>query len=291
MVHWRSICQRYIPCDVDSCKNGFKDPPYVFDYYNVDCFTSHPRSHIDSVPARLVNCLVKALNDKRCVKLPRFIVVIPEWDLLRYLVHNTYGIDVVTRRIMRWITSAMMKAVEAKKDQLYQAKVGSVVSTEPKFVWVKMMQRMNAPDKILTVRNKYNNALEALLAERKGHYVIDVNPILRGPEYFNQFNQLNNDGQLLFWKEVDECIKYYDRRKLTLVPRQDPTDRRAEKSDSAAQLRFKMPPPPPTPRHHTYQYESREERNNSSVHRTRHENNVRMPAAKTWFNRKFLANY
>ena len=117
-------------------------------------------------------------------------------------------------------------------------------------MWVKMLQRMNAPDKILTVRNKYNNTLEALLAESKNHYIVDINPILSGSKYFTQFNELNEDGRLLFWKELDECIKFYDKHKLTLIPRQVLTDRCQKKSDSAAQLRFKLPPPPPDRHQH-----------------------------------------
>ena len=40
---------------------------------------------------------------------------------------------------------------------------------------------MNAPDKILTVRNKYNNTLEALLAESKNHYIVDITPFSEVP--------------------------------------------------------------------------------------------------------------
>ena len=92
----------------------------------------------------------------------------------------------------------MKNAVKAKKDQLFKIKHGSVISSEPKFVWVKMLQRMESTDKILAVRRKFNDTLERLLAERTNHYIINVNPILRGKEYFTLNNELNGDGELLY---------------------------------------------------------------------------------------------
>ena len=103
-----------------------------------------------------------------------------------------------------------MRAIEAKKDQLYKIKPGSVITSEPKIIWMKMLQRMRSFEKILTVRAKYNSVLESALAERKYHYIIDPNLILRDAAYFTRINQLNGDGSILFWKELDECIRLFD---------------------------------------------------------------------------------
>ena len=196
-----------------------------------------------SVPARIVNCLIKALNEDKCVRLPRFVVVVPDWDLLRYFNHNTYGIEEVVYEAINWMTKEMKKAIEDKREQLMKIKPGAVIATEPKVVWIKMLQRAMNYDKVLTVRAKYNATLEALLSEKSGHYIIDINPILRDPVYFTRNNELSEDGKVLFWKEVDECIRLFDKRKLKLMPRKDPYDPTQEKSDSAAQLHFRMPPP------------------------------------------------
>ena len=135
----------------------------------------------------------------------------------------------------------MTRAITAKKEYLYKIQPGSVISTEPKLVWIKMLQHMATYEKILTVHSKYNAMLECILAEKRDHYVIDINPILRDAAYFNRNNELNGEGRVLHWKEIDECIKMFDYRKLTLHPRKDPLDKREQKSDSAAQLRFKLP--------------------------------------------------
>ena len=161
-----------------------RDKPYMYDQYNVKCFTRPPLSQTRSVPVRIVNSLVKALNEAQ--KLPRFVIVILDWDILKYADHSTFGVEKVMKRILSWMISNLVRVVEMKKDQLYHIKKGAINASEPKFVWVKMLQRMMSQDKILTVRGKYNWTLENLLADKKYHYVIDPNPILCDHEYFTQ---------------------------------------------------------------------------------------------------------
>ena len=57
-----------------------KELPYMYNYFNISCFTSNPKSFERNTLARIVNCLVKALNDT--VKLPRLILVVPDEDIL-----------------------------------------------------------------------------------------------------------------------------------------------------------------------------------------------------------------
>ena len=276
------------------------DPPYVYDYYNISCFTSNPLSTVESTIAKIVNCLIKAIMNKKCYRLPRFIVIIPDWDLLKYINHNTYGIEVIFTRVLNWMMTMMVRAVDAKRDMLFNIKPGSVTSMEPKYVWMKMLQRMPSSNKVLMVRSKFNNVLKTLLADHTNHYVIDINPILRGQEYFTMQNTLNEEGKLLYWKELDECIRLYDKRKLTLRPRKNPYDLDAPKSDSAAQLRFKLPPPPLVAMVQCRNNNDRKKDcSKSSVprHDDRHDDrhlargNRDQRPNKIWFNRKFLYNY
>ena len=52
-----------------AAKNSKKQIPYIYDMYNVRCFTANPLSEIRNVVARLVNALIEALNDAE--KLPK----------------------------------------------------------------------------------------------------------------------------------------------------------------------------------------------------------------------------
>ena len=227
-----------------------KDGPYVYEMYNVHCFTSKPASLTRSIPARLVQTV-----SSRCLMnhttSPRFIIIIPDWDILKYIDHFTFGVEKVVSEIIDWMTINITRAIEAKKDQLYKIKPGSITTTEPKIVWVKMLQRLRSFEKILTVRAKYNSVLESMIAEQHHHFIIDPNPILRNTAYFMRNNDLNGDGRILFWKEIDECIQLFDRKKLELQPRRGGNNNKTTaKTDSAAQLHFKLPPPMPVQNDH-----------------------------------------
>ena len=114
-----------------------------------------------------------------------------------------------------------------------------------------------------------------------------------------KLNELNEDGIILFLKEIDECIRLFDKHELALHPRKSEKD---EKTDSAAQLFFKLPPPPPPksqPSFHPEKYvekfhpkqctaDSRapfQQRPHAETsYGPRHPN-------KIWFNKRFLKNY
>ena len=140
-------------------------PPYCFSFYNVHCFTSNPASTTTtaSVPARLVNCLIKALNKNNY--LPCFVIVIPDWDLLKFFNHTSFRITEITSTVTRWMMTKMQRAIDTKRDAFVKVKTGSVSPREPKIIWVKMIKRLRGYSKILAVRNKFNHAIEKLLAK------------------------------------------------------------------------------------------------------------------------------
>ena len=52
---------------------------FIYEEFNVKCFTKNPLTNVHSVATRLVNALIKALNDHN--HLPRLIIVIPNRDM------------------------------------------------------------------------------------------------------------------------------------------------------------------------------------------------------------------
>ena len=56
------------------------DLPYLYEQYNVSCFTTVPQSLTRNMLARLVNCFIKALNDT--TKLPQLVLIAVDWDIL-----------------------------------------------------------------------------------------------------------------------------------------------------------------------------------------------------------------
>ena len=137
---------------------------YLYEQFNVKCFTSKPTSSTESAPARLVNCVIKAANEQE--KLPRIILLIPDWDILCYLDHTSFGVMEITERLIRWMVNTIKKAIEGKCDRLMKLRPGAMDGNESKIVWVKMINRLAAYDKILTVRRKFNMAMENTLSKQ-----------------------------------------------------------------------------------------------------------------------------
>ena len=225
--------------------------PYVYNYFNIRCFTSKPASTNASIPARLVNCLIKTTNEIE--KLPRIIVVVPDWDILKFINHTSYGVVEITDKIVRWIVTNMQRTIDARKDRLMNLKPGALATGEPKVIWVKMINRLAAYDQTLKKRCKYNAMVENILVEKSNHYLIDLHPMVNDANLFTALNDLNGDGCFAYWKEFDTCIKGFDTRQLTLMPEKDGERKNSSVNQSAMLHRFKLPPIPPAKKNKTDQ--------------------------------------
>ena len=120
--------------------------------------------------------------------------------------------------MIRWITTQMSRAIEAKKEMLCKKKLGAVLGNEPKIIWLNMINRVNRRNYILSLRNKYNLAIEDILANKDQHYLMDITAELADHGYFDQFNKLNEHGKAQFWREVDNLIELFEKKKISLKP-------------------------------------------------------------------------
>ena len=228
-----------------------KEAPYVYEFYNITCLSvDETSSGIKSIMTRLVNAYIHGLNTT--TQLPRFVLIIPDADILKYIGNFEFGVSIMSGSAINWIANQIDRATECRKDDLIRCKPGAVCANEPKFVWVKMFNRTNGSgkDEMLKVRSKYNNALEEMLINKKGHFIIDITDKMSDTAYYTVRNELNSDGRIRFWKEVDNKIKDFDHHKISLKPIPVP-----EKSidKDAMQRRRKMPTPPPNNRAQRFQ--------------------------------------
>ena len=187
-----------------------KDKIFIQRYFNVKGNMANPIGAYDSTDAlsTLVNALIEALNES--TYLPKYIIVIPDWDILRFIKHYDSGITVMTGKIINWLTNQMIRAVDTRRDDLMRAHHGAVAPGEPKFVWVKMFNQVNALGDIFVVCNCYNRAMEDIIAAKKAHFTIDVNNALQDAVYFTRLNELNDDGKHRFWLEVNDKLQQLD---------------------------------------------------------------------------------
>ena len=217
---------------------------FIYSNFNIRGFVSNLLTKIKEAPARLVNSLIHAFNEKpaqdaegRIVGpaqfLPCFIIVIADWDIVKHISHYKYGISRIAHRLIKWIITNMDRAIQTRKDDLSRIKMGAVVATEPKVVWVKMIDRAGCQDKALAVRGKFNSILEDILVDHSNHYIMEINAQLCDASFFAN-NTLNTNGAIRYWLEIDKLICMYEKHDISLMP-----------IKALDQPSFRMPPPPP----------------------------------------------
>ena len=199
-----------------------KEPvPYVHDFYNVQFFTANPLSEITNIMTRMVNSLVKALNEVKV--LPRIILVIPDDNILHQVGKLNPSTDalIVIEKAVNWMLTQMERAISSKKEYLRKRKPGAVTSGEPKVIWVKMLKRYNACNNLMQIRNMFNDTVEKCMLDKSAHYIIDICEKLSDPCYFMPAEpyDLTNDGKTRFWKELDMLLESFDHQKISLKPR------------------------------------------------------------------------
>ena len=123
---------------------------------------------------------------------------------------------------------------------LYSHKPGSIVSSEPKIIWVKTLYRSEFAKATHARADQFNNLLNNLLLNKKFHNIMSVNSALNIAEFYTREDQLNDEGCAFFWKEIDKLLEKFDYKEISLKPR-----------DFNDTHHYRMPPPPPTVRSHS----------------------------------------
>ena len=189
-----------------------KSAPYLYEYYNVVCATPHNGTNIRNALARILNSIVELLNNR--AQIPRMIIVIPDWDLVRNMNHFDSGATYMAERSMHWICNEIDKIFEICKDEYMHRKKGALIAGEPKIIWVKMLYRPN-PSDCIKIRHKFNNALNDTLLLHKHTYLADV---AVPTSNFDRCNNITPSGKEHFWRDLDAQLRDFDRQKITLKP-------------------------------------------------------------------------
>ena len=197
-------------------KSAKTPQPYLYDNYNVYCFTANPLSDVRNVMTRLVNSFVKALND--ATKIPRLVLIVPDEDLFAFIGNETENMRLTCEFVFNWILTQFSRAIEAKKDEFSRRKPGALTVGEPKFIWIKMIKHDLNCAGIECLHHQFNLAMEDCLADRNHHYIMDVSHTLDDASWFDNRGNLNGRGKSHFWRKVDGLIEQFDKQSISLKP-------------------------------------------------------------------------
>ena len=164
-----------------------------------------------------MNATIKALNEND--RMPRIIVIIPDDDIFKYI--DCYKEDVIllAGAALTWIINQIDRAMDCKKQDLMQVRPGAVFASEPKVIWVKALDKWKSNTDEAYATDKFNDTLAEILMDKKGHYLIDLTEEMNNPALFTQWGELNSDGRIRFWTEMDYRIKGFDQHKILLKPK------------------------------------------------------------------------
>ena len=150
-------------------------PPYLFQYYNIDGLYPPTRSDVKSVLARIFNALVEKFNES--IYLPRYIVIIPDKDIIVNAQVFDYGAWDTFEQAIRWLVSNIDGMIEVRKEDLKAKNPGALSpSSEPRLVWVKTLvhpEILLAKSTYSLVR-KFNTALEDTIVDNKRSHILKV---------------------------------------------------------------------------------------------------------------------
>ena len=198
----------------NALREAHRQIPYIYEYYNITCFTQNPVAVNDNTVACILNSVMKALNDN--TKIPRIILIIPDYDILRYIGFFGFGESHVIGSTLNWLICNVENTIDSKREEFRKKKPGALHNSEPKVIWMKIFDRPIDARGTVTSATKFNNLLEELVMPKRYHFTLDISAELV-PEPINflpHSSQLSHRGAELLWSAVDHAIEDFDFQRI-----------------------------------------------------------------------------
>ena len=225
-----------------------KPIPYIFEYYNVFGYYANPLSQTRGVMARMFQALAEGLNST--MRLPKFILVIPDINFTRSTLRHNYGMTIIFEDCIIYFAKQLECYIHTRQEDLKSKRLGAV-SFKTRLIWLKMIDRPaipNHPDenrqKCLSGRGKFNKCLDQLVGTCSGHHIMSIQSLTE-PNHFNSFGQLSHVGTIEYWWAFNGIFKRFDHHEISLKP---PLN-----SD-----REKLPTPPAANKHKKHRKDARQ---------------------------------
>ena len=188
-------------------------------FYNVDGLFYYNTQSVTSSFTRIVNSLIITLN--KLNTLPRMVMIVPDKDLINHINFSSSGTTQIVGIVMDWLIRQIERIIYQRKAEMHDKKMGSVVTGEPKIIWVKALEECHSSVVVENVQ-KFNKVLESMLSTRRDTYFLDPSQHVDNTMFMKSSDSLVSSGKIHYWKSVDEQIKKFDHQEITLKPRMWP---------------------------------------------------------------------
>ena len=196
------------------------NPPYLYGFFNVFAYFQSKNSSVKGL-ACIFNTFLEGLNGRKSFRPPCFLIFVMDKDFIVNMNFFGYGALKVMSMGLQWLIRQVNICLKQRKTELFDKKPGAIALESMKIIWVKMIKHpygcLQEFNKIFALRNRFNNILDEVLCNTNPqHHVLSI----RVEENdFHLNGELNEQGEITFWKEVDQCMKKFDRGEINLKPK------------------------------------------------------------------------
>ena len=218
-----------------SWKSG-ADKMFMLKYFKA--ISCHPgiHSNIDSVIACIFNEFIHHMNKKSQsseFKLPRYIVILPDKDILADINFNNFGIERIVDDAIHWLSRNVHRSIQLRREDMQLKNPGSVGSSSlPKVIWVNMLvwpflKKVEKPF-ILSQCGKFNTCIERMVDKFPNYHSMKIWMPVEINLYDQYTGVLSEVGKAAFWKEVNKVLAEFDK---ALRNKMEFLDRKAHQND------------------------------------------------------------
>ena len=204
--------------------------PYILAHYNVEALRSNGTSLVHSFFARVVNSLVKGINESTPPHLPRYVVILLDKDFIENIRIFDYGVSEAFETMLKWLLININNMIEVRKSDLIAKRPGTVsTSSKPRLIWVQMLKQPESSShrEIYSVTRKFNNILEKIIAGDKRSHIFKL--LIEGtPAHFDDWGNLMPRGKQMYWKVLDSTLRDFDLGVTELKPFHNSTIREVQ---------------------------------------------------------------
>ena len=181
--------------------------PYLFDRFNVIPLFPPSSSIASNAVVRMFNQLIEGLNEN--LWLPKYLVFLPDHDLIETARHFSFGCKIVFNTILTWLGNQIESTIQTRKDDLCGKRAGAL-NEEVRIIWVKMVPRpfIHQMDKsfVFAQCNTFNSILQSVMGKYSNTEIISLY-FPEDPNLFDGTSTLSANGRTLFWRELNRFIR------------------------------------------------------------------------------------
>ena len=186
---------------------------YIHRMYNVKTFYTTSPFTRENPLARMVNAVIRAINDPANIVLPKMICIFLETDFLKMMKYQDFGISMMIGHCLEWFFKQIMHIIDNRREDLKARWLGAVSHFEPKIIWVKMVEDREHRSSLSVLKEKFNAILEQVIHHAQEGFLI--NPIDK-PMPRNMYDvpgSMSHDGRITYWQAFSAKIKNFNEQK------------------------------------------------------------------------------